>query len=45
MDYILMGYYVTGLVQNILIILLKQYYKNYRKVEGATPTADPIAFS
>ena len=45
MDYILMGYYVTGLVQNILIILLKQYYKNYRKIEGATPTPDPVDLS
>ncbi len=32
-DYILLGYYVTGLVQNILIILMKQYYKVYGKTE------------
>ena len=44
-DYILMGYYVTGLVQNILIILLKQYYKNYGKIEAAPQTPDPVALS
>ena len=43
-DYILLGYYVTGIVQNGLIILMKQYYKNYGKIEGATQTPDPVAF-
>ena len=33
LDYILMGYYVVGLVQNILIILMKQYYKVYGETE------------
>lgn len=28
-DYILLGYYITGFVQNILIILMKHYYKVY----------------
>ena len=30
MDFILIGYYCVGLIQNVLIIAMKQYYKNYK---------------
>ena len=30
MDFILIGYYCIGLIQNVLIIAMKQYYKNYK---------------
>ena len=30
MDFILIGYYCIGLIQNMIIIAMKQYYKNYK---------------
>ena len=28
-DYLLLSYYIIGIIQNLIIVLLKKYYKNF----------------
>ena len=40
MDFILIGYYCVGLIQNVHIIAMKQYYKKYKPPPLGPPSIE-----